>query len=172
MVLLGDGPLRPRLESMIWELGLAGRVHFPGFQDNPLPWMREATLLVLPSRHEGLGNVLIEALACGTQIVATDCPSGPAEILEDGQYGQLVPLITPQPWPRPCLAVSTAHSASPPKCSRPGPRISPLRRRRGSIWGWCKRGLRDEAQVKHPKGGSGFTKLNKRTDLTRQAGQA
>ncbi len=95
LVLLGEGPLRPKLESMVWDLGLAGRVHFAGFQNNPLPWMREATLLVLPSRHEGLGNVLIEALACGTQIVATDCPSGPAEILEGGKYGQLVPVEDP-----------------------------------------------------------------------------
>ena len=95
LVLLGEGPLRPKLESMVWDLGLAGRVHFAGFQDNPLPWIREATLLVLPSRHEGLGNVLIEALACGTQIVATDCPGGSAEILEGGKYGQLVPVDNP-----------------------------------------------------------------------------
>ena len=94
LVLLGEGPIRPKLVSMVWDLGLAGRVHFSGFQDTPLPWIREA-LLVLPSRHEGLGNVLIEALACGTQIVATNCPGGSAEILEGGKYGQLVPVDNP-----------------------------------------------------------------------------
>ncbi len=96
LVLLGDGPLRPKLESMIRDQGLSGPVHFAGFQDNPLPWMREANLLVLPSRHEGLPNVLIEALACGTQIVATDCPGGSAEILKGGQCGQLVPVENPE----------------------------------------------------------------------------
>jgi glycosyltransferase involved in cell wall biosynthesis len=60
-----------------------------------LPWIRKANALVLPSRHEGLGNVIIEGLACGTQIVATDCPSGPAEILENGNFGQLVPVEDP-----------------------------------------------------------------------------
>ncbi len=96
LILLGEGPLRPKLESMIREMELTGRVYFGGFQDNPLLWMREANLLVLPSRHEGLPNVLIEALACGTQIVATDCPGGSAEILEEGKYGQLVPVENPE----------------------------------------------------------------------------
>lgn len=92
LILLGDGPLRSSIETQITRSGLEQRIHLLGFQTNPLPWIREAAVFVLPSRHEGLPNVLIEALACGTQIVASDCPSGSAEILDDGKYGQLVPV--------------------------------------------------------------------------------
>ncbi|MBI4985080.1 MAG: glycosyltransferase [Rhodocyclales bacterium] len=70
-----------RLQSMIAARGLASRVHVAGFQANPYPWIAGADLLVLCSDHEGLPNVLIEALACGTPALSTDCPSGPREIL-------------------------------------------------------------------------------------------
>ncbi|WP_083803899.1 glycosyltransferase [Desulfonatronospira thiodismutans] len=115
LVLLGEGPLRPRLESMTRELGLAGRVHFSGFQENPLPWMREATLLALPSRHEGLPTVLIEALACGTQIVATDCPGCSAEILEGVKHGQLVPVDNPTALAQAMLRTLNGTFHVPPK---------------------------------------------------------
>lgn len=69
------------LQAMIDERGLTGRVHVAGFQANPYPWIAGADLLVLCSDHEGLPNVLIEALACGTAAVSTDCPSGPRQIL-------------------------------------------------------------------------------------------
>jgi len=92
LVLLGEGPLEPFIRTEAKAAGLESRVHLVGFQPNPLPWIRHADVLVLPSRHEGLGNVLIEALFCGTQIVSTNCPSGPSEILENGKYGQLVPV--------------------------------------------------------------------------------
>lgn len=71
----------PKLEAMIEERGLEGRVLIAGFQANPYPWIAGADLLVLCSDHEGLPNVLIEALACGTPAVSTDCPSGPREVL-------------------------------------------------------------------------------------------
>ena len=71
----------PQLQAMIDSRGLADRVFIAGFRLNPYPWIAEADLLVLCSDHEGLPNVLIEALACGTPVVSTDCPSGPREIL-------------------------------------------------------------------------------------------
>lgn len=71
----------PKLQAMIDSRGLADRVFIAGFQLNPYPWIAGADLLVLCSDHEGLPNVLIEALACGTPTVSTDCPSGPREIL-------------------------------------------------------------------------------------------
>jgi len=71
----------PELLAMIEQRGLTQRVLIPGFKPNPYPWISGAELLILSSDHEGLPGVLIEALACGTPAVSTDCPSGPREIL-------------------------------------------------------------------------------------------
>lgn len=92
LTILGEGPLRPRLENLITELGLNERVSMPGFATDPYPWFRSADLFVLSSQWEGFGNVIVEALECGVPVVSTDCPSGPAEILENGRYGKLVPV--------------------------------------------------------------------------------
>jgi glycosyltransferase involved in cell wall biosynthesis len=91
-VCLGEGALRGTLEAMAARLGLADVIAFPGFVDNPYAWMRQAALFVLSSAWEGFGNVLAEAMACGTPVISTDCPSGPAEILENGAWGRLVPV--------------------------------------------------------------------------------
>lgn len=90
LVILGRGDEKDRLIQLADRLGIQDRVDFPGFVGNPLPWMRHAAVFAHTSRWEGLGIVLIEALACGTPVVAMDCPSGPAEILDHGRYGWLV----------------------------------------------------------------------------------
>ena len=90
LIILGDGPFLVQLQEQAARLGVAEHVLFAGFQANPLPWISHASCLVLPSRYEGLGNVLVEALACGTPVVATDCPHGPSEILDGGRFGELV----------------------------------------------------------------------------------
>ncbi|MCS7240863.1 MAG: glycosyltransferase [Candidatus Bipolaricaulota bacterium] len=92
LVILGEGEERPNLERLVQELGLKESVSLPGFVENPFPFMKRAAVFVLSSRWEGLPTVLIEALALGTPAVATDCPSGPAEILEGGKWGRLVPV--------------------------------------------------------------------------------
>jgi glycosyltransferase involved in cell wall biosynthesis len=90
--LLGEGPNRAALEAQAAELGVAESVRFLGFQANPLSFFRAADLFVLSSRWEGFGNVVVEALGCGTPVLSTDCPFGPAEVLEDGRWGKLVPV--------------------------------------------------------------------------------
>ena len=92
LILAGEGELSGELGKLTSRLGLSDCVCYVGFQENPLPWMRHASALILSSRYEGLGNVIIEALACGTPVIATDCPFGPSEILLQGQLGQLVPV--------------------------------------------------------------------------------
>ncbi len=92
LIILGDGSKRQELASLISELQLTELVDLPGFQRNPHAWMRAADLFVLSSRWEGSPNVLTEAIALGTPVVSTDCPSGPAELLQNGRFGPLVPV--------------------------------------------------------------------------------
>ena len=92
LMILGEGEERPKLEALVRELGLEDDVSMPGFVDNPYAYMARAAVFVLSSLWEGLSNVLIEAMAVGTPVVSTDCPSGPAEILEGGKWGKLVPV--------------------------------------------------------------------------------
>jgi len=90
IIILGEGEDREKLEVRREELHLGGDVDLPGYVANPFVYLRHADLYVLSSRWEGFPNTLLEALACGTPVVATDCPSGPAEMLENGRYGRLV----------------------------------------------------------------------------------
>lgn len=92
LVILGEGEMRQALERQIQHMGMEGDVLLPGFEENPFKWMRRAATFVLSSRWEGLPGVLIQAMACGTPVISTDCPSGPREILADGKWGRLVPV--------------------------------------------------------------------------------
>jgi glycosyltransferase involved in cell wall biosynthesis len=92
LVILGEGALRESLTEHARSLGIADSVLFAGFTKHPFAWMKHAALLAHSARWEGSPNVLVEALACGLPVVATDCPGGSSEILEAGQYGRLVPV--------------------------------------------------------------------------------
>lgn len=92
LMILGEGPERRKLENIIKELGLDKDAVLLGYADNPFTYMHRSSVFVLSSAWEGLPNVLIQAIALGTPVVATDCPSGPAEILDNGAYGPLVPV--------------------------------------------------------------------------------
>lgn len=96
LIILGEGELRPELERLITSLNLNADVSLPGFIKNPFPYMRHSAVFVSSSKWEGLSNVIIEAMACGMPIVATDCPHGPAEILENGRWGRMVPVANPE----------------------------------------------------------------------------
>jgi len=91
LVLCGEGRERARLERRVRRLGLDDRVRLLGFQANPYPWLAASDLFALSSDMEGLPNALIEAQGLGLAAVATDCPTGPAEIVADGATGLLVP---------------------------------------------------------------------------------
>lgn len=95
LIILGEGRLRKPLERLIKRLNLTDQVSLPGWVDNPFAFMSRAALLVSSSRYEGLPGVLVQALACGCPCVSTDCPSGPAEILQGGKLGPLVPVGDP-----------------------------------------------------------------------------
>lgn len=95
LIIFGEGHLRDDLESLIATLGLTDRVSLPGNISNPLKHFAHSDVFVLSSYSEGMPNVLLEAMLCGCTPVATDCPTGPREILEDGKYGHLVPMGDP-----------------------------------------------------------------------------
>lgn len=92
LVIVGEGPDRDTLARLTEGLKIDGSVHFAGAVPVALPYIARADLLVLSSVREGMPTVLIEALACGTPVVSTDCDTGPADILAGGEFGALVPV--------------------------------------------------------------------------------
>lgn len=92
LMLLGQGANEGALRALASDLRIADRVIFAGFHADPSPFYATADLFVLSSDHEGFGNVIVEALSFGLPVVSTDCPSGPAEILQGGRFGRLVPV--------------------------------------------------------------------------------
>jgi glycosyltransferase involved in cell wall biosynthesis len=112
LMILGEGESRAELEQRSEELDLADEVALPGSTENPYAYMRRASVLVVSSFTEALPSALIEAMACDCPVVSTNCSSGPVEILQDGEYGRLVPVNDPD-----ALAegiVSTLRDPPPP----------------------------------------------------------
>lgn len=114
LLILGDGSERLRLERLVSDLSLSDDVALPGYTENPYAYLARATAFVLSSRWEGLPTVVVEALSCGAPVVATDCPSGPREILANGRYGQLVPVGDPAALATALLRVLDGETIRPP----------------------------------------------------------
>jgi glycosyltransferase involved in cell wall biosynthesis len=104
LLILGDGPLRTELAAQVERLGLRQSVRLMGYVDNPLKYFARAQVFVLSSLVEGMPNVLVEAMMCGCTPVATDCPTGPRELLDGGRIGQLVAPRNPPALARGILA--------------------------------------------------------------------
>ena len=92
LAILGEGIERKLLEGLVQDLGIGADVWLPGFTPNPYAHMARASLFALSSRWESMSMVLVEALALGLPVVATNCDFGPREILQNGRYGRLVPV--------------------------------------------------------------------------------
>lgn len=115
LMILGEGEERVALEDMVKRHHLEGKISLPGFIANPYPFMAKAAVFVLSSKWEGLPGVLIEALYCGAPLIATDCPSGPGEILAGGKYGRLVPVGDPNGLASAILSVLEDRPPRPPQ---------------------------------------------------------
>ena len=92
LIILGEGEERNKLQELINKVGISDNVSMPGFVEDVYNYMYASDIFVLSSISEGFGNVIVEALACGTPIISTDCPHGPSEILKGGKFGKLTPV--------------------------------------------------------------------------------
>ena len=90
--IVGDGPERPYLESLAAGLNITDDIVFWGFQENLYKFIKKSDIFVHTSLFEGFGNIILEAMACGVPVIATDCPFGPREIINNGENGILVPV--------------------------------------------------------------------------------
>lgn len=120
LVILGEGEERQALEQLAGTLGVRADVQLPGFVVNPFAYMARARVFALSSRWEGCPNVLIEAMACGVPVVSTDCPSGPAEVLQGGTYGRLVPVGDETAMAEAMLHTLHETTDPPPRVARAG----------------------------------------------------
>lgn len=112
LIVVGDGPLRDTLVTMADNFAISSCVDFVGYQENPLAFVSRARALVLTSLYEGFPTVLVEALACGTHVISTDCKHGPSEILGEGKFGRLTRVGD---WQSIAEAMFEALTYEPPK---------------------------------------------------------
>ena len=118
LIVLGTGPLQQALADLVAQLGLTTAVDFLGFQGNVLPFFRQANAFLLSSRCEGFGNVMVEAMGCGTPVISVRCAHGPAEILNEGQYGVLVNSRDPRAFAEAMDQVETLREKFPAETLR------------------------------------------------------
>lgn len=111
LTIVGEGPEEASLKGFAERSGFLESIIFSGLQDNPYPYMAHADLLVSSSRWEGSPNVVLEALACGTPVLAFDCPGGTSEIIRDGENGWLVPLADVDAMSRKMLIVARGEGS-------------------------------------------------------------
>ncbi len=132
LIILGEGGERENLERQVDSLDMSDHISLPGWTANPFVYMKHCDVFVLSSDYEGFGNVLVEALLCGCNIVSTDCPHGPREILDNEKYGRLIPVYDQNAMTK---AINDALNETPP--------VSLLQRRAESF-GISKIGLQFE----------------------------
>jgi glycosyltransferase involved in cell wall biosynthesis len=124
LLILGEGKERPALQALTQELAIGADVRMPGFEQNPLRYMRRATVFALSSVWEGLPGALIQGMACGTRAISTDCPGGSREVLQDGALGPLVPPGDVDGFARGILGLLADADRGPPRVQYPLERFS------------------------------------------------
>jgi glycosyltransferase involved in cell wall biosynthesis len=124
LVILGEGHQRGALEALVRDLGIGPDVRLPGFEPNPFRYMRRSAVFALSSIHEGLPGALIQAMACGSRVISTDCPAGPREVLEDGALGPLVPPRDPEALARGITGLLEEAERGPARIQHPLQRFS------------------------------------------------
>ena len=118
LFIIGKGPERTTIEKLIHTLELEKYVTLLGYVDDPYPYYKHADLFIMSSVFEGFGNVLVEALATGTNILATDCPSGPSEIIGNNQYGTLIHNAIPTQYAEAIVKSLEEKAISPELCEK------------------------------------------------------
>ena len=141
LVIVGDGPQMQRVRARVKALGIGDRVTLAGYAPDIRPWLDQARLFVLSSRHEGYAAVIVEALAAGRPVVTTDCTPAAAELIDSPEVGMVVPIGDPPALAKAMRAMLDQPAPDPQALARRVDRfrIGPIARAYFDLFGFAGR---------------------------------